>query len=155
MVVDNLGPYLAEHPFLKGMDPRHIELMVGCASNVRFDAGKYIFRENDLADKFYFIRHGKVALEIFRPIKGGMTVHTLGEGDVMGWAWLFPPHYRNLDCRVIELTRAIVLDGTCLRGKCDEDHKLGYEIMKRFAHLMEQELEALRLRLLDIYGNQS
>jgi CRP-like cAMP-binding protein len=154
-MIDNLEPYLAEHPFLKGMDPRHIQLMVGCASNVRFEAGKYIFRENDEADKFYFIRHGKVALEIFRPIKGGITVDTLGEGDVMGWAWLFPPHYRNLDCRAIELTRAIVLNGTCLRGKCDEDHELGYEFMKRFAHLMEQELEALRLRLLDIYGNQS
>ena len=154
-MIENLGPYLAEHPFLKGMDQRHIDLMVGCASNVRFDAGKYIFRENDEADKFYFIRHGKVALEIFRPHKGAITVQTLDEGDVMGWAWLIPPHYRNLDCRAIELTRAIVLDGACLRGKCDDDHHLGYELMKRFAHLMEQELDALRLRLLDLYGNQS
>jgi CRP/FNR family cyclic AMP-dependent transcriptional regulator len=40
-----------------------------------------------------------------------------------------------------------------MRNKCEADHELGYEIMKRFAHLMEEELEALRLRLLDMYGN--
>ncbi len=51
----------------------------------------------------------------------------------------------------MELTRAIALDGNCLRKKCDEDHELGYDMMKRFVNLMEDELMALRLQLLDIY----
>ncbi len=148
-----LEPYLAEHPFLKGMDPHHVELMVGCASNVRFSPGEYVFREGEESNQFFFIRHGKLALEIFRPHKGGIVVQTMDEGEVLSWSWLFPPHCRNLDCRAVELTRAIALDGVCLRQKCDEDHEFGYEIMKRFAHVMEQELEALRLRLLDMYGD--
>jgi len=150
--MQTLEPYLAEHPFLKGLEKRHIELLLGCASNVRFEAGQYIFREGDESNEFYFIRHGKLALEIFRPHKGGIVVQTLKPGDVVGWSWLIPPHFRHFDCRTLELTRAIVLDGACLRRKCDEDHELGYEIMKRFAHLMEDELLALRLQLLDIYG---
>ncbi len=150
--MQSLEPYLAEHPFLKGLDQHHIELLLGCASNVRFEEGQYIFREGDESNQFYFIRHGKMALEIFRPYKGGIVVHTLGVGDVLGWSWLFPPHMRHFDCRAMELTRAIALDGACLRSKCEEDHVLGYEIMKRFAHLMENELLSLRLQLLDIYG---
>ena len=51
----------------------------------------------------------------------------------------------------MEQTRVIALDGDCLRKKCDEDHELGYNIMKRFVNLMEDELMALRLQLLDIY----
>ncbi len=153
--VQTLEPYLAEHPFLKGMDKKHVELLVGCASNVRFEAGQYIFREGDEANEFYFIRHGKLAMEVFRPHKGGIVVQTIKPGDVVGWAWLFPPHLRHFDCRAIELTRAIALDGTCLRNKCEQDHELGYEIMRRFAVLMEDELLALRLQLLDIYGVQS
>ncbi|UCG63171.1 MAG: cyclic nucleotide-binding domain-containing protein [Candidatus Zixiibacteriota bacterium] len=150
--MQTLEPYLAEHPFLKGIETRHIQLLVGCAGNVRFDAGQYIFREGDEANEFYFIRHGKLALEIFRPHKGGIVVQTLQPGDVVGWSWLFPPHFRLFDCRAIELTRAIALDGTCLRNKCEEDYQLGYEMMRRFAHLMEEELLALRLQVLDIYG---
>ncbi|MCK4573775.1 MAG: cyclic nucleotide-binding domain-containing protein [candidate division Zixibacteria bacterium] len=150
--MQSLEPYLAEHPFLKGMDRRHIELLVGCASNVRFDEGQYIFREGDESNQFYFIRHGKLALEIFCPHKGGIVVHTRTAGDVLGWSWLLPPHLRHFDCRAVDLTRAIALDGTCLREKCEQDHELGYEIMRRFAHLMESELLELRLQLLDIYG---
>ena len=52
----------------------------------------------------------------------------------------------------MDLTRAIALDGKCLRGKCDDDHSLGYELMKRFAHIMEERLQATRLQLLDLYG---
>ena len=152
--MQSLEPYLAEHPFLKGMEKRHIELILGCASNVRFNAGDYIFREGEPANEFYFIRHGKLALEIFRPNKGGIVVHTLGESSVLGWSWLFKPYMRHFDCRAVELTRAIALDGTCLRQKCEEDHELGYAIMSRFAHLMEDELLALRLQLLDIYNVQ-
>ncbi len=151
----NLSPYLLEHPFIKGMNPKHIETIVGCASNVKFDAGEYLFREGDEATEFYFIRHGQLALELYRPQKGAIVVQTLNPGEVQGWAWIFPPHYRNLDCRATELTRAIALDGTCLREKCEEDHELGYELMKRFSHVMEQELESLRLRILDVYGNNN
>jgi CRP-like cAMP-binding protein len=152
--MQTLEPYLAEHPFLKGMESRHIELLMGCASNVRFDEGDYVFHEGDEANQFYFIRHGRLALEVFRPHKGGIVVQTLGEGSVLGWSWLVAPHLRHFDCRAMELTRAIALDGACLRRKCEEDHELGYEIMRRFVHLMEDELLALRIQLLDIYGVQ-
>ncbi len=152
--MQTLEPYLAEHPFLKDMDKRHIELILGCASNMRFEEGEYIFREGEPANEFYFIRHGKLALEIFRPHKGGIVVHTLKEGNVLGWSWLLKPYLRHFDCRAVELTRVIALDGTCLRKKCEEDHELGYDLMSRFAQLMEDELLALRLQLLDIYNVQ-
>jgi hypothetical protein len=49
--------------------------------------------------------------------------------------------------------RAIALDGRCLRGRSEEDHDLGYELMKRCAQVMEQRLQATRLQLLDVYGS--
>ena len=50
------------------------------------------------------------------------------------------------------LVRALSLDGTCLRHKCEEDKALGYELTKRFAALIIARLEATRLQLLDVYG---
>jgi len=70
----------------------------------------------------------------------------------VGWSWLIPPYRWHSDARVIEPTRAIALDGKCLRAKCEADHGLGYELMKRFSHIMEQRLQATRMQLLDLYG---
>ncbi|MFQ6026644.1 MAG: cyclic nucleotide-binding domain-containing protein [Dehalococcoidia bacterium] len=148
----SLETILAEHPFFRGLDPEYLELLGSCASNVRFAAGEVIFREGDPADNFYLLRHGHIALEVFTPDRGALNVATLGEGDVLGWSWLFPPYKWLFDVRTVELTRAIALDGTCLRGKCDEDPRLGYDLMKRFAQIMVERLLATRLQLLDLYS---
>ncbi len=153
--METLERILAEHPFFAGLDARHIQLIVGCATNVRFDAGQFIFREGEEANEFYVIRHGKVALEIFVPGRGPVTIQTLGEGEILGWSWLIPPYHWHFNARAIELTRAIALDGKCLRAKCEDDHDLGYELLKRFAHIVEQRLQATRLQLLDVYGVHS
>lgn len=150
--MQTLEPYLAEHPFLKGIDPRHLNIIVGCASNVSFDAEQYILHEGEEAANFYIIHKGKVALEIFTSDRGPITIQTIGEGDVLGWSWLIPPYHWHYDARAIEPTNAIALDAKCLRAKCEEDHDLGYELLKRFAHVITQRLEATRLQLLDVYG---
>jgi CRP/FNR family cyclic AMP-dependent transcriptional regulator len=151
--MQTLEPLLAEHPFFKGLDRRFLELLVGCATNVRFDAGEYIFKEGEEANSFYIIRRGHVALEIFAPGRGPLAVQTLGEGEVLGWSWLIPPYHWHSSARAVELTRAIALDAACLRQKCDEDHDLGYELMKRFAPVIVDRLQATRLQLLDLYGS--
>ena len=119
---------------------------------MRFDEGKFLFREGEEANNFYVIRAGRVAIEIFSPKRGPITVQTVREGDVLGWSWLFPPYRWHFDARALELTRAISLDGKCLRNKCEEDHDLGYELMKRFSEVMIQRLQATRLQLLDLYA---
>jgi CRP-like cAMP-binding protein len=150
--METLEPILAEHPFLKGLEPRFIQLIVGCASNLRFNAGEYLFREGQEASRFYIIRHGKVAVELGAAQRGVINIQTVGEGEILGWSWLIPPYSWHFDARAVELTRAIALDGKCLRAKCEEDHQLGYEFLKRFSHIIAQRLEATRLQLLDLYG---
>ena len=39
-----------------------------------------------------------------------------------------------------------------MRSKCEADHDLGYEMMKRFATLMVERFAASRIQLLDLYG---
>ena len=148
-----LEAILAEHPFLKGLDPAHIELIAGCASNVRFNKGDFIFREEDEADRFYLIRHGLVALDVFVPQRGPVTIDTIQEGEVVGWSWLFPPYRWHFDARALQLTRAVAFDGKCLREKCDKDAKLGYDLVTRFSQVIMQRLQSSRLQLLDLYGD--
>lgn len=152
MMTETLQAILAEHPFAKDLDQRYLNLLVGCAMNVRFEAGEFLFREGEEANHFYLIRQGFVAIEVHAGSAGQINVATLGEGEVLGWSWLFPPYRWKFDARAVESTRAIALDGKCLRVKCEADHDLGYELLKRFAYLVEQRLDATRLQLLDVYG---
>jgi CRP-like cAMP-binding protein len=150
--MENLERLLAEQPFFQELPPRYVQLLGGCASNTRFDAGQLIFRQGEEADQFYLLRHGRVAIEIHAPGRGPLTVQTVGEGEVLGWSWLMHPHRWHFDARAVTLVRALALDGKCLRTKCEEDHDLGYEFLKRFAQIIVQRLEATRLQLLDVYG---
>jgi len=43
------------------------------------------------------------------------------------------------------------LDGKCLRGKSEEDHDLGYELLKRFARVIQERLQATRLQPINVY----
>jgi len=72
---------------------------------------------------------------------------------VLGWSWLFPPYRWHFDAHATTVVRATAFDGTCLRGKCDADPALGYELTSRFAQTLIERLQWTRLRLLDVYGN--
>lgn len=152
--MEDLKKILAEHPFFKGLNEENFALIVGCASNVRFDAGQVILREGEEANQFYLIRSGKVTVELMTPNKGPVIIETLAEGDILGWSWLVPPYNWRFDAKAVELTRMIALDGKCLRNKCESDNRLGYELLKRFADIITKRLESTRLQLLDIYGNR-
>jgi CRP/FNR family transcriptional regulator, cyclic AMP receptor protein len=150
--MESLEPILRAHPFIEGLDPRFIELITGCASNVRFNAGEFLFHEDQEANQFYIIRQGRVAVESHAPGMDPLIIQTVGEGEILGWSWLIPPYYWRFDARAVELTRAIALDGKCLRQKCENDHELGYELLKRFTGIITQRLEATHMQLLDFYG---
>jgi hypothetical protein len=82
-----------------------------------------------------------------------MTVETIEAGEILGWSWLFPPYRSHFDARALSSVRATAFDGACLRGKCEDDPALGYDLVKRFAQVFTERLQWTRLRLLDVYGD--
>ena len=151
-MIEGLDRYVRDHPFFAGLNEDYINLIAGCARNVIFKAGAYLLHQGDRADEFYLIRHGRVALEVSAAGRAPVTFLTLGEGEVVGVSWLLPPYRWNYDARAVELVRAISMDAKCLRGKCDSDHDLGYEMMLRFVPLLIRRLQATRMQILDVYG---
>jgi CRP-like cAMP-binding protein len=140
-------------PIFQGMSAEALELVSGCASNVRFVDDEMLFREGDEADVFYVVRHGRVALDMFVPARGPVTIETVDPGEVIGWSWLFPPYRWHFDAKALGLVRATKFDAACLRQKCEADTAFGYDLMGRFAQVMIERLQWTRLRLLDVYGD--
>jgi CRP/FNR family cyclic AMP-dependent transcriptional regulator len=151
----SLEDLTAEAPTFRGLSAEQIALIAGCGMNEHFAAGATLFREGEPADRFFLIREGAVALQVQAPGQGELVIETLHGGEVVGFSWLFEPHRWQFDVRATEPTRVIAFDGACLRGKCEADHELGYELMRRFAGALTERLQATRLQLLDVYGHGS
>jgi len=152
--MQTLESILCEHPFLVGLPEHHAKTVVGCVSNIHFTAGEVIFQEGEEANHFYLIREGKVSLQLFSDRRGPLTVLTLTDGEILGWSWLFPPYHWKFTAQAMKDTRAFAVDGKCLREKAESDHALGYELLRRFAHVAETRLEATRLQLVNVYQDQ-
>jgi CRP/FNR family transcriptional regulator, cyclic AMP receptor protein len=153
--METLEPLLRRHPFFAGLAPEYLALLAGCAANVVVPEGTFLCREGEPAGKFFLVRDGKVALEVAAPGRNPITVQTLDEGDVLGFSWLIERHQWQFDGLAVARVRAIEVDGTCLRAKCQADPRLGFDLMQRFARLASQRLQATRLQLLDVYGHVS
>ena len=153
--METLERLLLGHQFLAGIDPAFGRLLVGCARNLRFAPGQYLFREGGPADEFYLIREGRVALELHAPACPPIIIATLGAGELVGASWLVPPYRWGFDAKATTDTRAFGLDATCLREKCDADHHLGYEMMRRLLPVMVRRMQGARQQMLDVYGHTS
>ncbi|MDH3707805.1 MAG: cyclic nucleotide-binding domain-containing protein [Acidimicrobiia bacterium] len=151
----SIADLLHEHPFFAGLEPAALDLIAGCGHNEHFDVDQQILTENDPADTFYVLRRGRVAIEIDTPRQGPLIIETVSAGDILGVSWLLPPYRWTYDARAIDATDAVALDAACLRGKCDDDPVLGYELFKRFAGLVRDRLHASRMQLVDLYGNRA
>lgn len=150
---EELEQLLAGHPFFAGLDAAALRIIADCATPVELEAGQTIFHAGESADRFYLIREGRVALDIFAPRQGSHTIQTIEDGEILGWSWLIPPYRWRFDARVVEPVRAIEVDGRMLRERCEVDHDLGYELLKRFAFLIGRRLESTRVQLMDLYGS--
>jgi CRP/FNR family transcriptional regulator, cyclic AMP receptor protein len=138
---------VAAHPFLLGMGDRHVRLLADCAMRSHFHAREVIFREGEVANRFYLIVRGEVGLEsstLGEPIR----IEEIRDGDLLGWSWLFPPYAWHFTARALEETNAIFFYGTILREYCEKDHSLGFELFKRMSVVMLRRLQAARQKLL-------
>jgi CRP-like cAMP-binding protein len=143
---------LATIPALSALPDGQGATVAGCGRNAVYEPGTELFREGQRADSFYAIRSGSVALEMVAAPRPPLIIETLHAGDVLGWSWLFPPYRVQFDAKAVDEVHAITFDAECLRAKCDADAELGYALMKRFALVLTDRLQATRVRLLDVYG---
>lgn len=139
---------ITQQPFFNGFDEHLIQLLADSTMEMRFKPGDLIYRQGDPANRFYLILEGKVQIESEVRERGAVPIRILGPGDDLGWAWLFPPHYMHFSARAIEPTRAIFFYGTRLLEKCETNHELGYQLMRRVAEAVVHNLNATQQRLM-------
>jgi CRP/FNR family transcriptional regulator, cyclic AMP receptor protein len=133
------------------LTPDQLRRVAALGQEAEFADRAALMVEGEPADSFFMIREGFVALETEAP-SGAITIETLHNGDPVGWSWLFEPYLTHFDARSRGVTHAIRFDAAALRERCLQEPGLGYELMRSFASVIVERLQATRLQLLDVYG---
>ena len=147
-----VGDRVARHPFLAMLAPAHRAELAGYAAPARFAAHERIFSEGGVADRFWLLETGVVALDMHEPVRGPLVVETLPAGTVLGWSWLFPPYRWAFGAQAWEDTDALAFDAAAVRVRCDADQAFGYAVLRCFVPVILERMQTTRLRLLDLYA---
>jgi CRP-like cAMP-binding protein len=114
--------------------------------------GRRIFDEGGLADRFWLISSGHVALDLQLPGQARLIVETVGDGGVIGLSWLSPERAWQFGAEAVRDTTAFELDAAAVWALCDGDPALGVSITRQLMTVAATRLQATRIRLLDLYA---
>lgn len=98
---------------------------------VEFGEGKSIFKEGDTAKDFYMLLKGKVLLEQRISPHITVTVYTIKPGQSFGVSSLLEPDTYQSDAICAEPSEILVVGGEDLLRLLEEDHSMGYYLMKK------------------------
>ena len=146
---------ISAHPFFAALTDAQLVALSEDAITETFTAGQRLFDEGGIADMFWLIEHGSIALDMRVPGRGDQIVETLGPGTVLGWSWLHPPYRWHFGAVARLATTAIAFDAASVRRRCDADPAFGYAMLRSFTPVITERLQATRLRLLDLYAAPS
>lgn len=149
---DSLTTYLVNHPVFEGLEPSQVSLIVSYASEAQYKPGQRVFQRDFDAHEFFIVRSGSVAIEVPAIDGESLKIQTVGAGSLLGWSWFIPPYRWSFDARAVTQSSVISVNGDKLRASCDADPRLGYELIKRFAMLMAERLNAARISAMKHYA---
>jgi len=138
----DLSFYRTHHPFLNEMSKDISDYLEQHSEQIKFKKGESIFSAWQKANDFYLIAHGAVALSECEPGEKELIVRIVGQGDILGWSWLYAPYRYRFNARSLETTYALKINGGIVRTKCKEDNAFGYKLLKSFTGLIIEQLHA-------------
>lgn len=145
----SIAEYLSAHDFFSGLSDDALKILCECASTHKTKKGQVLFKQGERADKFYVVRNGCISLQIPAVMGPALEIQTQGKDQVLGWSWLISPYKWSFQAKADEDSELLEFDGTAILARCEQEPIFGYEVLKRFAALMSERLDAARQKMMD------
>jgi len=145
----SITEYLLTHKFFSELGDNSVETLAEHASTQKIKKGQMLFRQGEHADKFYIVLKGRLLVQIPALMGPSIEIQVLSTNQVLGWSWLISPYQWHFQVRAEEDCELLEFDGAGLLAICEQDPKFGYQLLKRFAALMSERLDASRQKMMD------
>jgi CRP/FNR family transcriptional regulator, cyclic AMP receptor protein len=144
---------LQKIPWFQELKPEHVKRLASITEIRTVKAGEILFREGDVEDFVYVVLDGRIALDMRVPHRGRVRFYTADRWDIFGWSGATPEvRQRTAGASAVTESRVARLNATEMRRLCDEDHDLGYQVMKRLVKVVAGRLLVTRIQLLDMFA---
>ncbi|WP_339730723.1 cyclic nucleotide-binding domain-containing protein [uncultured Gimesia sp.] len=155
MEIQQLQQILKELRFTAGLSEEDQKKLAEISRSQDFPKHATIFSEGCDHNDVYVIRSGRVEICMSIPARGCLPVLTLEAGDLVGWSSVLQQGEMTATVVAVDDTQTIAIDAARLRTLCEDDHDIGYQMMRRIAMALSQRLVASRLQVLDMFGDAS
>ena len=149
MTGQSIESYLTSHDFFSELDERSKKFLADSAVVRELSEGDVLFRQGESADKFYLLRSGEVSVQVPALMGPALQIQKLREDQILGWSWLIPPYRWNFQALALEDAVVLEFDGSIILARCEQDPTFGYQLLKLFAALMSERLDAARQKMMD------
>lgn len=162
---------LSGFKFFSDVDLKTLDMIAQKAEILEFKSEDVVFRFEEPAEHFYGLLEGEVELSLVfkdkvlqtdieyeEAIQARMVdkeklivVDTVLPGQVFGWASLVGPRKRTVTALCSEASRIIAIAAVELRSMFEQDHTLGYIIMKRMSAIISRRLKNRTDKLIETW----
>ncbi len=134
-----------------GMPASAVDQLTNIAQLKCYATGRVLFNESVYHSKIHILCDGLVTMEMRVPGHGMRKILTLGRGELLGWSSLLTDGVMTSTAIVTEDTKVIEFSTVELKSLCEQNHELGYCVMRQVAVALARRLLATRLQLLDLF----
>ncbi|MEN8242444.1 MAG: Crp/Fnr family transcriptional regulator [Chloroflexota bacterium] len=141
-------------PWFQKLSDEHFKKISKISSIKMLSTNEVLFKQGDSEKSLYILIEGRIGLDIYGPVKGYIRVYTAEPMDVVGWSSATPViRQRTASATAVLDSRLIAIDAVKLNQLCEEDHHLGYIVMRRLANVVAARLMISRLQTLDLFAH--
>lgn len=123
-----------------GLEPEHLARIEAVCTEIALPKGTLVFAENSPGDEMYVVTSGAVEIQVDPAMLGveidarPTTIATLRTGQVFGEIVLVDQGLRSASAKVAEdNTHLLSIKRADLISLCEQDHELGYLLMRNIA----------------------
>jgi CRP-like cAMP-binding protein len=139
--------------FLDGLSESDLKHIATVAQPEEYPPGALIFRQGERLTRVFLIVEGNVALLMRVADQQAKRVHTVGQGELLGWSPVLGPAPMTATARAMTPVRLIALETGQVLALCYQDPRFGFTFMRQAAKALAERLNATRVELLDVCGN--
>jgi CRP-like cAMP-binding protein len=138
---------LRRYPYFADASDESLRQLAMAGHEVKVHAGATMFDEDEPADQLYIIVHGEIDIVYSLPDGKRRTVDTLVDGDLLVWSALIPPHRTTGSGIATKDTHLVALAAERVRTLCEQDSKLGHQLMNQVVKLLSNRLDCVQVQL--------
>ena len=150
----DLSKTLRRIPCFAELEQTSLNRLAEIAILHEIEPGELLFSEGDREDFLFILLEGQITLEIEVPTRGQVLFYTAESLDIIGWSSMTPiVRQRTASARAARHSQLIGFQSKLLQQLCEEDHEVGYIIMRRVANVVANRLLTIRVHLMDMISN--